>query len=131
MDIRLINPENAELLSKVKYYNRHFNKRRLYFVFDDPQLERIVTLNTCLLGSHGIPPKHLLFYMLVGYDTVFEQDMRRFKVLDALHALPFVMLYHKHDPKLNRFARWVNRRYYKVVPFEKFRGRRLLETETK
>lgn len=123
LDIRLLTPENAELLSKVKYYDRHFNKRRLYFAFDDPQLERIVTQNVSLLGSHGIIPEHLLFYILVGYNTTFEQDMRRFQVLDSLHTLPFVMLYHKRDPKLNRFARWINKRYYKVIPFEKFQRR--------
>jgi len=125
LDIRLINPENAELLSKVKYYDSHFRKRRLYFAFDDPTLEQLIVQNVALLGSHGIIPEHLLFYMLVGYNTTFEQDYRRFQVLDSLHVLPFVMIYNnRHDvPILRHFARWVNKRYYKVVSWKDYGNR--------
>lgn len=120
LDIRLINRENADLLSQVKYYDSHFNRRRLYFAFDDPTLEDVVLMGIAILNDNCIPSKHLLFYMLCGYNTTFEQDMHRFEVLDKAGCLPFVMLYHKKDSRLNRFARWVNKRYYKVVPFHSF-----------
>lgn len=122
LDIRLINDENAELLAQVKYYDLHFRKRRLYFAFDDPQLENIVIEKVHLLERHHIPSNHLLFYVLIGFgSTTFKQDYRRFEILRDLGCLPFIMLYNNsHDPLLRKFARWVNKRYYKVVSWEKF-----------
>lgn len=40
LDIRLINNLNAELLSKIKYYDIRFKNRRLHFAWDDPKLEK-------------------------------------------------------------------------------------------
>jgi hypothetical protein len=68
-----------------------------------------------------IPSRHCLFYVLCGYDTTFEQDFWRASELMKQGCLPFIMLYNnKVSPELRRFARWVNKRYYKVVPWEKF-----------
>jgi len=121
LDIRLINRENARVLSQVKYYDNNFNKRRLYFAFDDPKLEEEVLKGVAILNDNGIPSEHLLFYVLCGYNTKFEQDYRRFDVLQNLGCLPFIMLYNnKVNSQTRKFARWVNKRYYKVVPFEKF-----------
>jgi len=123
LDIRLVTEENAKLLSQVKYYDLHFRRRRLYFAFDDPKLEMIVKKNVKVLNEAGIPSKHLMFYVLVGYNTSFEQDYKRFKILDNLGCLPFIMIYNnKKDSLLHRFARWVNKRYYKVVDWEDFGG---------
>jgi len=114
LDIRLINKENAELLAKVKYYDNHFYRRRLYFAFDDPKLENVVKEKVAILLEAGIRADHLLFYMLVGYDTTFEQDYHRFEVLKNLGVLPFVMRYNNRRDKqqLVDFARWVNKRLY-------------------
>lgn len=122
LDIRLINEENAKLLSQVKYYDNSFRKRRLYFAFDSPKLEKIVRKNVEILLKAGIKNYHLLFYELVGYNTTEEEDYHRFEVLRDLGALPFIMVYNnrKDNQKLRDFARWVNKRYYKVVPFEKY-----------
>lgn len=122
LDIRLITEENAELLSKVKYYDYKFHRRRLYFAFDWPKLEPIIIKNVKVLNKHGIPSKHLMFYVLVNFSTTFEQDYRRFQVLDELGCLPFIMIYDKPNApqKTKDFARWVNKRYYKVVPFEEY-----------
>jgi len=124
LDIRLINPENAKLLAQVRYYDNHFRKRRLYFAFDDPSIEETVKEKVDLLVEQGISPKHLLFYMLVGYNTTFKQDMRRFRVLKELGVLPFVMIYNdRRDRKQIRdFARWINKRYYNVCPFSEYNG---------
>lgn len=120
LDIRLVNDENAKLLSQVKYYDRHFNHRRLYFSFDDPALRDKVWEGITCLSMAGIPERHLMFYVLCGYNTTFQEDMQRFEFLRDAGCLPFIMLYHKRDSKLNRFARWVNKRYYKVCKFEDF-----------
>lgn len=122
LDIRLINEDNARLLSQVKYYDLNFRKRRLYFAFDDPKLESTIKENVKILNDAGIPNEHLLFYVLVGFNTTFEEDYRRFKVLDELGCLPFIMLYNNRTcKKLRDFARWVNRRYYKVVSWNNYK----------
>jgi len=122
LDIRLINEENATMLSKVKYSDDQFKKRRLYFAFDDPKLELIVKEKVKLLIKHGIKPFHLLFYVLVGFNTTFEEDYKRFVILDELGCLPFIMIYNrKNDQTLRHFARWVNKRYYKVCSWNEYR----------
>lgn len=122
LDIRLINEKSAKLLSRTKYYDFKFRKRRLYFAFDDPKLESIVKEKVAMLKQAGIPSKHLMFYVLVGYNTTFEQDYHRFKVLDQLGCLPFIMLYNNSRiPLLRDFARWVNKRYYCIMDWENYK----------
>lgn len=38
--------------------------------------------------------KHMC-YMLVGFNTTFEEDMYRYKVLDSLNIRPYVMVYNQ------------------------------------
>ena len=123
LDIRLINDENARLLSEVKYYDINFKVRRLYFAFDDPKLEKLIVKNVEILNKHGIPSRHLLFYVLVGFNTTFEEDFHRFQVLDALGCLPFIMVYNNRtdDPVLKHFQRWVNRiKRYNSIGWEEY-----------
>lgn len=121
LDIRLINEENVEFLAKVKYYDLKFLKRRLYFAFDNPDLEIVIKEKVEILDKVSISRKHLMFYILVGYDTTFEQDYKRFELIDSLGAMPFIMCYNNaKDRKLRAFARWVNKRYYKVVSWEEY-----------
>lgn len=126
LDIRLINEENAEILAKVNYRDNKFKQKRLYFSFDNVYLEQIIKEKVSLLKKHGIKSNHLLFYMLVGYDTTFEQDYHRYSVLNNLGCLPFVMIYNNRTdkPKLRHFARWINKRYYKIVPWENYLTKR-------
>jgi len=121
LDIRLVNEENAKLLSQVDYRDNHFQKKRLYFAFDDPKLEQVIIEKVNLLKQYGIKGEELLFYVLVGYNTLLAEDLQRFKVLNDLGCLPFIMLYNNtRKPLLRKLARWVNKRYYKVCSFEQF-----------
>lgn len=123
LDIRLINAENAEMLSRVAYYDLRFRKRRLYFAFDDPALETTIREKVAILNIAGIASNHLLFYVLVGYNSKFSDDMHRFEVLESLGCLPFIMVYNgrRNNPVLNSFARWVNKRYYHVCSWDDYR----------
>lgn len=122
LDIRLINQENAKLLSKAKYYDWKFKNRCLYFAFDSPEIEDNVLKGIKILNQAGIPSKHLMFYMLVGYDTEFSEDLHRFEVLNKLGVMPFIMVFNnrKDKPILRHFARWVNQLFYQFIPFEKY-----------
>lgn len=121
LDIRLITKENAEVLEKVKYYDLKFKLRRLYFAWDSMDYEGAVMRGIKTLMDAGINPSRLMFYILVGYNTTFEEDMYRFNKLNDIGARPFIMLYNNtKDKTLRAFARWVNRRYYNVCSWEEY-----------
>jgi hypothetical protein len=122
LDIRLITPEKADVLARVKYYDLGFKKRRLYFALDNPAIEPQIHKGIFTLEDAGVPPTHLMFYILVGFNTTFEEDVHRFNVIDQKGCLPYIMLYNRtRDRNLTRFARWVNGRYYKVCKFEDYK----------
>jgi len=125
LDIRLINKDNASLLAQIWYYDLKFRKRRLYFAFDDPHLAQIFKEKVQILHEEGIPSARLIVYVLVGYNTTFDEDFKRFQILNELGCLPFIMLYNNtRVPLLRHFARWVNKRYYKVVSWQDYLERR-------
>jgi len=125
LDIKLINDNNAEMLSKVKYYDRKFNARKLYFAFDDPNDEDVFRKKIKILLKY-IKPRHIMVYILVGFNTTFEEDIYRFNIVyHGYGCEPYIMLYNKsfikHKKKLIDFQRWVNRRLYKVCKFEDYK----------
>lgn len=95
-------------------------KGQVHFSWDRLENEPFVREGIRLLSRH-MPPDRLTFYMLVGYDTAWEEDFYRFRVLRSLGVHPFVMLYEGAPAKLRHFARWVNRRIYKVCRWEEYR----------
>jgi len=121
LDIRLMTKEIAEVLVNVKYYDLNFKKRRLYFAFDDLSIEKSVIRGIDILINAGVKPDHLMFYVLCGFNTNHKQDYYRFKVLNDLGCLPFIMIYNNRgNKKLRDFSRWVNKRYYKVCSFDDY-----------
>lgn len=132
LDIRLINKDVADLLVKVKYYDMHFNKRRLYFAFDDLSYEKQVVDGIQCLIHAGVKPDHMMFYVLVGFNTTHEQDLYRIQLLIDYGVLPFVMIFNnKKEKRLHDLSRWVNKRYYKVVPFEQYNRNHVKEGDSK
>ena len=105
------------MLSKVKYYDRTFTQRRLYFAFDDVSLADVIKKKLKILTNY-VKPYHLMFYVLVGFNTEFSQDMFRFDLLRTYGCDPYIMIYNnrRDKPILRHFARWVNKRIYKAQP---------------
>ena len=70
-----------------------------------------------------IKPKHIMVYVLVGFDTKFEDDMKRFEILNEFGVDPFIMIYNnrRDNKQLRDFSRWVNKRIYKVCKFEDYK----------
>lgn len=113
LDIRTMTPDIAQALSKVKFL------RSIHYAWDLMPFEGHVMTGIDVLSQFVKKYKHLCF-MLVGYDTTFEQDMYRFrKLAKEVHVDPYVMVYNKNNPteQLKHFARWVNGRVYKVCEF--------------
>jgi len=115
LDIRLLTEEKAQLLSHTKYYSWNFKTRGLHFAFDELRYERDVWRGIDLLEQVGIPLKHCLFYVLIGYNTTEEQDLFRIRALYDRGVRPYVMPYNKYKSDLTR---WVNRLYYQFIPWE-------------
>jgi len=121
LDIRLINEENANLLSMIKYYDRKFKRRRLHFAFDFIGLEKQIEDGINILEKQGIPRSHQMFYVLVGFNSSYEEDLYRIKFLIDRGVKPYVMPYNfRDDSYYPHLKRWVNWRYYKVVSWEKY-----------
>jgi len=122
LDIRLINEDNARILADLDFWSLNFKRRYLYFSFDLPDIENHVRKGVEILNKAGIKSTYLVFYMLTGFSTSFEEDKHRFNVLRELGVRPFVMVYNnKKDPLLRAFARYVNRpAIYKSCSWEEY-----------
>ena len=108
LDIRLMTPEIAAAIARVKYRNNSFDgHKQLYFAFDNVRLEAQVRRGIDMLLSAGIDPNTLSFYVLVGFNSTFSEDVRRCEVLRGYGIRPYVMRYRK-TPELNALARWAN-----------------------
>lgn len=113
-DVRLMNEDIAKAMSEVKHL------RSLHYAWDLMGFEKQVMEGIKTLSKYVKPYKHMCF-MLVGFNTTFEEDMYRFEKLKSLKVDPFVMIYNqKGDLRLKHFARWVNSRIYKVCKWDEY-----------
>lgn len=120
-DITLVNEDNAQLLAKVDYKDSQFKEKRYYFAFDRPEIEGEVLKGISTLKKVGIKPQHLMFYVLVGFNTTYKQDIHRIKVLLKQKTLPYVMCYNERsDLYYPDLKRWMNRGIYRYVPWLKY-----------
>lgn len=118
LDIRLITPDHAKLLSRVRTF------KQIHFAFDHVNHERAVRDGIAVLERNGVPRSRLMFYVLIGYDSTPEHDLYRVELLRGLGVDPFVMPYDRRDEYQRRFARWVNHKaIFKSVSWEKWNGR--------
>lgn len=116
-DIRILDEEIAERLSKIKWSNR-----RITFAFDNMQDEKAVINGIEMLQNAGINTCELIqFFVLTGFNTTFEQDLYRVNLLREKNVGAFVMQYKKSD-LTKMLARYVNRRYtYFKFPFDEYK----------
>jgi len=113
-DVRLVNEDIAKALGEVKHL------RSLHYAWDLMGFENQVMEGIKTLSKYIKPYRHMCF-MLVGYNTDFEEDMYRFKKLREMKVDPFVMIYNQlENKKLKHFARWVNSRIYKSCKWEDY-----------
>lgn len=109
LDIRLMTPEKAEMLKKVKM-------KQLHFAWDRYQDKDAILPNFQMFKEiTGINERNLIVYVLCNFDTTIEQDLERIYTLREMGYWAYVMLYDKeHIPKghdLRKLQRWVNNRF--------------------
>jgi hypothetical protein len=122
VNIRLITDEAAYWLAQIPYYDDQFKKRRLYTAWDNLRDEKIFFDGVDRLEKAGVPPYHLMVYMLIGFDPseTWERIFYRFNRMVERGIRPYPMVYDNSRQDLRRFQRWVVRRYYEVVSWADF-----------
>ena len=126
LDIRYVNDFVASELARLKVSNLSRKHNQIWFAWDRPENGEHVRAGIAALNKAGIKSYRLRFYVMVGYNTTWEQDYHRFTVLRDLGAEPFIMLYEGSGRKLRDFARYVNRFIYKSCSWSEYdsKGRR-------
>ena len=118
IDARLVTDEIAQALSEVKLIGDY-----LHCAWDYTSMEGIVMRGVDVL-SRFIRASKLACYMLVGYDSTFEEDMHRFRVLTGRGISPYAMVFNKDegaaDARCRHFARWINGRFYKSCSWDEY-----------
>jgi hypothetical protein len=147
INTRMIDDEAAKALASIPYYDDSFKVRRLYTAWDNIGDEERFFRGVDTLERHGIPPRNLLVYMLVGYDKreTWERLFYRFNKMAERKIRPCPMVYGSRDRTLpmggcnmriahrtlGEFQRWVIRRAYNFIPFEHYdvnaKGRAVVE----
>ena len=122
INIRLVNAEQASVLSLVSYCDDSFKHKRLYTAWDNLGDEKVFKSGVAVLKEAGIPPTHLMVYMLVGFrkGETEEEVFHRFNELVALGCKPYPMVFDRSKEWLVKFQRWVIRRYYEFVPWKEY-----------
>jgi hypothetical protein len=103
IDARIIsrNDKMLSMLNRVKLKGRmhmawDFSKQNLTKDF-----EEIIKI---------INPEKIMVYVLIGFDSIQDEDLYRVEKLRSLKLRPFVMPYSRVDKYQRRFARWANRK---------------------
>jgi hypothetical protein len=127
INIRQMDEETSRALARTDYWDNEFERRRIYTAWDNLREEAAFRRGFGMLTSAGIPAKHIMVYMLVGFaqGETWDEILYRFNVMLGLGALPFPMVYNNLDPKLKAFQRWACRGLYKSVPWDKYVDPRL------
>ncbi|MCW2242302.1 radical SAM protein [Azospirillum canadense] len=128
INVRLLTPAAAEALATIEYRDDAFKERRLYTAWDNLKDEGIFFKGMDMLEAAGIPPKHVMSYMLVGFDKneTWDRLWHRFNRMVERGISPYPMVFdcRARDAdryrELKRFQRWVVTGLYRAVPFSDY-----------
>lgn len=119
IDIRLTNPDNIELLNKIKV-------TMLHFAWDNPKQDLTKHFRRFSEHTKIKSDRNKVVYVLTNYNSTLEEDLYRIYTLRELGYSPYVMIYQKENaPKeIRRLQRWVNCRwiFHSVDRFEDYKG---------
>ena len=118
LDIRLLNKDNVKILSSIRHYDYHF-------AFDNLIDENYVRKGIKLLVENNI--KKSCFYIIVGFNTTFEEDLYRLNIIRDLGQNAYVQRFFykdNKDIKHTALARWVNQFHiFRGMTWEQFINR--------
>ena len=133
INTRMIDEESAAALASIPLFDDGFTVRRLYTAWDNIGDEERFFRGVDTLERHGIHPRNLLVYMLIGYDKreTWERVLYRFNRMVEREIRPYPMVYGERErglplgecklrlerKTLSDFQRWAIRKAYTFVPF--------------
>lgn len=101
LDHRLLTEDIAKLLSGISHKEYHF-------AFDHPSYLKGVDKAIDLLQAEGI--NRCIWYVLVGFNTTFQEDLDRLNHLKERNQNAYVQRY-KRDRQYIPLARWANQHH--------------------
>lgn len=121
VNVRAITDETAAALASIEYRDDQFRRRRLYTAWDNLKDEGVFFAGVDRLEEAGIPPAHLMAYMLVGFakGETWDRIHHRFQRMVARGIKPYPMVYGERRD-LKRFQRWAVTGLYRSIPFEAY-----------
>lgn len=123
INVRAITDEVADALATIEYRDDQFSRRRLYTAWDNLKDESVFFAGVDRLERAGVPPKHLMAYMLIGFDKneTWDRIHHRFNAMVARGIRPFPMVFGNPPRRdLKQFQRWVVTGLYRAVPFSEY-----------
>lgn len=123
INARMLNDESAAAIASVDYRDDSMRERRIYTAWDNRKDEARLFAGLDALVRHGVKPRHIMVYILVGYwpgETHADRDYRRARLRD-FGALPYPMPFER-TPELLGFQRWVIGGYDKSIPWSEWSG---------
>lgn len=122
INVRAITDESAAALASIEYRDDGFKQRRLYTAWDNLKDEAMFFRGIDTLERNGVPPKHVMAYMLIGYDKneTWERIHHRFDRMVSRGIKPFPMVFDGTRRDLKAFQRWAVTGLYRAFPFSDY-----------
>ena len=119
LDIRLITPENVDLLNRIRI-------KRIHFAWDDPSVDLTGYFQRFSEWSKIRDHRRKGVYVLTNFGSTHEQDLYRVLSLRSMGFDPYIMVYNRPSapPITRQLQRWVNnKRIFNVVKnFEDYKS---------
>ena len=130
MDIRLMTPQKAQLLDKVKYHGDYIFAFDHYRMDDTNEKRQVEQTIKGLKIWRTYSKKSTKLYVLVAYDAIDETDIEgtffRIKILMEHGCLPYIMRYEEYNNSrfksmYTQLARWCNQPgFFKKMSFRQY-----------
>lgn len=118
IDVRTLNEEKCRALDGL----RRWKNKQFKIAWDDPRDESV--LRCIKFALEFIPPRKLMCYVLIGFDSSPDEDLHRVETLRRLKIDPYVMPYDRSSLYQRAFARWVNHKaIFKSVKWPNYQAR--------
>lgn len=120
LDFRLINKENAKLLTELDYDGEYI------FAFDRPKDKKIIDKNLKNIWKPLVKDWQTKFFVLVGFDSTLQEDLERVYFLKKNKCLAYIMRHSKcysspNKPFYTDLASWCNQPgLFKNMSFKTF-----------
>jgi len=119
INVRAIGDEEAAAIASVDYRSLSMRERRIYAAWDNRKDEARLFAGLERLVAHGVSPRNIMVYVLVGYwpgETAVDREYRRRRLRD-FGAVPYPMPFER-TRELVGFQRWITGAYDKRVPWD-------------